>query len=239
MTSFERSIQESKFTQGEAEETIEEWSDGIEQEISNADRICEQLSKRLEEMKSEEQAKHHQDAMELEKQLLDQKLEAIIKQNETALKPSSAARLPKLSITKFAGTPLDWVRFEGQFNAMVDSQDVHAVTKFSHLKELVEPRIRSALDCLPFTEEGYARALKYLKDKYGHPNEVAGSYVINLLELAPITERDVAKVNKFYEKLLFKYQFIFKYKLRLIIKQYHFVTTTILSRAWNSLYIIV
>ena len=62
---------------------------------------------------------------------------------------------------------------------------------------------KSAESSIPFTEEGYARALKYLKDKYGHPNEVAGSYVINLLELAPITERDVAKINKFYEKLLF------------------------------------
>ena len=197
------SIQELKFAQGETEENIEEWSDQIELEITNADRSCERLSKRLEEMKFEEDARHHENAMLLEKQILAQKLEAVLKQKEIADKSSPAAKLPKVSITKFNGTSLDWVRFEGQFNAMLDSQDVHAVTKFSHLKELVEPRIRNALDCLPFTAEGYVRAWKYLKDKYGHPNEVAGAYVINLLELAPITERDVAKIHKFYESLLF------------------------------------
>ncbi|CAB4006296.1 Hypothetical predicted protein [Paramuricea clavata] len=37
---------------------------------------------------------------------------------------------------------------------MVDSLNVPAITKFSHLQELVEPHIRSAIDCLPFTDEG-------------------------------------------------------------------------------------
>ena len=45
--------------------------------------------------------------------------------------------------------------------------------------------------------------MKFLQGKYGHPNEVAGTYVINLLELAPITERDATKIHHFYEKLLF------------------------------------
>ena len=106
--------------------------------------------------------------MELGKQLLNQKFEAVLKQKELAEKSPLTVKLPKISITKFNGTPLDWVCFEGQFNAMVDSRG----TKFSHLKELVEPRIQSALDCLPFTEEGYVRTLKFLQDKYGHPSEV-------------------------------------------------------------------
>ena len=45
--------------------------------------------------------------------------------------------------------------------------------------------------------------MKFLQGKYGHPNAVAGAYVINLLELAPITERDATKIHHFYEKLLF------------------------------------
>ena len=185
------SIQETKFAQGETEESIEEWSAEIDAKLSVADENCRELSECLKEMETRaqeaEQAKNHEKSMELEKQLLEQKLEAALKQKEIAEKSPMTAKLPKISITKFNGTALDWVRFEGQFNAMVHSQSVHAVTKFSHLKELVEPRVRSALDCLPFTEEGYGRALKYLQEKYGHPNEVAGAYVINLLELAPIT----------------------------------------------------
>ena len=70
------------------------------------------------------------------------------------------------------------------------------ITKFSHLKELVEPQIRSAIDCLPFTDEG-------LKEKYGHPSEVAGAYLTNIIELPFVSERDVPKLHKFYEQLLF------------------------------------
>ena len=86
---------------------------------------------------------------------------------------------------------------------MVDSQSVPAVTKFSHLKELLVPRVHQAIDGLPFTEEGYEHAKKYLREKYGHPDEVTGVYVINLLEMPMITERNVAKVHQFYKKLLF------------------------------------
>lgn len=92
--------------------------------------------------------------MMFEKQLLEQKLEAAAKTKRLA---EGTVRLPKLNITKFNGKPHDWVRFSGQFDAMVDSINVPAaaITKFSHLKELVEPHIRSAIDCLSFTDEGY------------------------------------------------------------------------------------
>ena len=55
---------------------------------------------------------------------------------------------------------------------MVDSQNVPPVTKFSHLKELLVSRVLSAIDGLPFNEEGYQRAQKYLREKYGHPEEI-------------------------------------------------------------------
>ena len=64
--------------------------------------------------------------------------------------------------------------------------------------------IRSVIDGLPFNKEGYLHAIKYLFDKYAHLDEIAGVYVINLLEMPVVTERDVARTNKFYEKLLFQ-----------------------------------
>ena len=199
-------IEEYKFAQNEPEEDIGQWSAGIEKELALADESCVKLTKFLNEIevrvKEAERTQRQEETMEFEKRLLEQKLQAEKEKRELS-EQSSNVSLPKIKITKFNGTPSDWVRFEGQFNAMVNSLRVPAITKFSHLKELVEPRVRSALDCLPFTEEGYGRALKYLKEKYGHPNEVAGSYVINLLELPCLVERDVAKIHNFYERLLF------------------------------------
>ena len=123
--------------------------------------------------------------MKYDKQLLEQKLEATLKERELTENP---AKLPKLNRTRFNDKPHDWVRFKGQFSTMVDSQNVSPITTFSHLKELVEPHIRRVIDCLPFTEEGYKRGFKYLKEKYGHPSEVAGSYIDNIIELPSITK---------------------------------------------------
>lgn len=64
-------------------------------------------------------------------------------------------------------------------------------------------KVRQAIDGLPFNEEGYECAKKYLREKYGHPDEVVGAYVINLVEMPTITERNVAKVHQLYERLLF------------------------------------
>ena len=199
-------IQETKFSQGESEEQVETWSEEIEQDLRLADDCANKLQKSYDQIVKEERDHDQEDMrerdLEHEKQLLNQKLQAALKQKELEENKSSV-KLPKLSITPFSGTVINWVRFENQFSAMVDSQSIPAVTKFSHLKELLVPRVRQAIDGLPFTEEGYERAKKYLMEKYGHPDEVAGAYVINLLEMPMITERNEAKVHQFYEKLLF------------------------------------
>ena len=198
------SIEEAKFAQSESDESIEQWSTEIENQIALADKCTQKLAdfvKTIDQRAKEVELKHTQEqTMQFEKQLLEQKLEAALKEKKIAEK---TVRLPKLSITRFNGKPHDWVRFKGQFEAMVDSQSVPPITKFSHLKELVEPSIRTAIDCLPFTDEGYTRVFKYLEDKYGHLSEVAGSYVVSLLELSTISERDVSKIHRFYEQLLF------------------------------------
>ena len=134
------SIQEAKFIQGETEEGVESWSEDVEIHLSRADESVAKLGACVKEIDTEtsdhEREHRHGKAMELEKQLLDQKLEAAIKQNEISAK-TAAVKLPKLTITPFNGTAIDWVRFESQLSAMINSQSVSAVAKFSHLKELL------------------------------------------------------------------------------------------------------
>ena len=119
------SIEELKFSAGESEETVTTWSQEIAQQLSYADKACAELSKCAkvidDEFKAAEEAKRQETVIGFEKQLIQQKLEAELKQKELSVKSSAAVKLPKLTITKFNGTPLDWVRFEGQFNAMVDT----------------------------------------------------------------------------------------------------------------------
>ncbi len=60
-------------------------------------------------------------------------------------------KLPKLVITKFKGVPTDWLRIWNQFETEIDSEAISKVTKFSYLKELLEPKLRVTIDALPFT----------------------------------------------------------------------------------------
>ena len=109
-------------------------------------------------------------------------------------------------ITKFNGTPLDWLLFRNQFEAEIDKADVVAITKFSYLKELVDPKVRSTIDGLPFTAEGYERAKNIFKTKYGDNSEIVNAYIQNISYLPVIQEINASKIHDFYAKLLFNVQ---------------------------------
>ena len=90
----------------------------------------------------------------------------------TTSRKAANTKLPKLVITKFSGTHVDWLRFWNQFEAEIDTAQISAVTKFSYLKELLEKKVRVNVDGLPFNSEGYERAKKILKTKYGKASEI-------------------------------------------------------------------
>jgi len=119
---------------------------------------------------------------------------------------SKAAKLPKLVITKFNGTLQDWLRFWNQFEAEIDKSQVASVTKFSYLKELVEPKVRSTIDGVPFCTEGCERAKSILKSKHGKPCEIVHAYVQNIMSLPTITGSQPKKVHEFYEILVYNGQ---------------------------------
>ena len=81
-----------------------------------------------------------------------------------------------------------------------------AVTKFSYLKELVNPKVKTSIDGLPFTTEGYQRAKSILQSKYGQTSEIVNMYVQNIIALPVITGSHPKKIHEFYEKFLFNVQ---------------------------------
>jgi len=122
-----------------------------------------------------------------------------------------SAKLPKLSITVFNGTLLDWHRFWSQFSTQIDERkSISSVTKLSYLRELISPKSRIIIDGLPFTTEGYARAKAILCEKYGRDCEVSNAHIQAILSLPTITTHgrgnpgfaELSKVHEFYEKLL-------------------------------------
>lgn len=127
-----------------------------------------------------------------------------LKENLKGMTSHKAAntKLPKLVITKFNGTHVDWLRFWNQFEAEIDTAQIPAVTKFSYLKELLEKKVCVNVDGLPFNSEGYERVKNILKTKYGKKSEIINAYVQAILASPHITGSQPAKIYDFYERLL-------------------------------------
>ena len=90
---------------------------------------------------------------------------------------SSAAKLPKLKITPFNGTPTDWVRFENMFLTLVHEKASIAEEKYGFLLEMVSPKVREKIANLKPGEVGFKIAWERLKSEYGHPKHVINAHM--------------------------------------------------------------
>ena len=213
-------IQELKLEQEENMEEIEKWTSKHEAEVQEYDAPIEELQNRIMEQKQRESQERKAEVDQLEeerlqqryneerkleimkfevRQTLEKKAEMSIERNvrENPVK----VKLPKLIISKFEGTNLDWLRFWSQFEMEIDRADITTVSKFSYLKELVIPKVRPLVDGLPFNTEGQERAKAILKAKFGKPSKVTNAHIQCIMSLPIITPSNVIKIHDFYEKL--------------------------------------
>ena len=197
------------------------WSEEIESKIAMVDEDVDRLAAFLTETEQRETEKARQEQLEFEKELIERKFkyhkeleekdqqDSISAESQDAKQTqgtSTAAKLPKLTITKFDGTFLDWNRFWGQFSEAIDKTGMVAITKFSYLKEFVDLKVRKTIDGLPFTAEGYNRAKSILIDRYGKESEIVKAYVQNILDLPRIKGTNPQKIHQFYEQLRYNVQ---------------------------------
>ena len=150
-------------------------------------------------------ARQRQEQLEFEKEQLE--LKAKYQNDHGATKVTKTqVKLPKLVLTKFNGKLENWLSFWNTFEVEVDSADLPAVTKFSYLKEMIEPKVRLAIDGLPLTSEGYERSKNILKSTYGKTSEIINAYVESIQKLPVIFGSNPAKIYNFYRTLQFNVQ---------------------------------
>ena len=94
---------------------------------------------------------------------------------------SNTAKLPKLKITPFKGTPTDWVRFENMFVTQVDNRSISPEEKFGYLLEMVSANFRARFANLKPGEEGYKVAWKRLKAEYGQDKLVVNAHLEEIM----------------------------------------------------------
>ena len=215
-------MQELKLEKGEELDEIREWSSTIEGKLVDFEGAISELKRLEKEIKSDElkgqeeltaetKRKQFEEELKFEQEKFERRLqhEKALAENKKshlsdfgATKSITTTKLHKLVITKFNGQHTDWLRFWGQFKAEIEESEVSQVTKFSYLKELVEPKVRSCIDGLPFNSEGYERAKNILETKYGKNSEVINAHVQNIINLPTVQGTKPAKIHAFYETLL-------------------------------------
>ena len=66
----------------------------------------------------------------------------------------------------------------------------------------MDPKVRTSIDALPFSSEGYLRAKNILTTKYGKESEIINAHVSNIMSLPTIHGANPTKILVFYETLL-------------------------------------
>jgi hypothetical protein len=216
-----RAVEEQKIIAKESLEGINEWNIEINAKLAEADndvkRMKEWFESRQREQETrerEEQIKHetklHETRMKFQTELKIAKSQQN-EQGEAETKASYAsetttgiqARLPKLEIAEFDGSYMDWLRFWGQFEEIVDKTNVASTSKLAYLRGLLCKKVRKGIEALPFTAEGYNRAKSILKSTYGKESEVIKAYTKEIMELPHIPNVNVKRIHEFSEKLMY------------------------------------
>ena len=120
--------------------------DEVDLQVADLTRYLEEIGTKEKTQKLEEEeailAKRREDELQFEKLKLEQKSKLQSLDQPTAKSPSKGnVKMPKLVITKYDGTYEKWLSFWNKFEAEIDAADIAPVTKFAHLKELLESNV--------------------------------------------------------------------------------------------------
>ena len=130
-------------------EEIEERSDQLEESVRRfeepmtiiQDAINQWKEKKTIKNRKEEESKFAR-RMEEEKKIeeIRQKLQRSIRVSGGQPREKKV-KLPKLVISPFTGTHIDFFRFWNQFETQIDKSDLQCVTKLSYLNEVLVPKV--------------------------------------------------------------------------------------------------
>ena len=214
-------IEELKIAEDESPEQVEEWGKEFEARTEHYEQVVEsltnatatidndrekvktELAKQEEELRMKRRYEEEQRIEEMRLKMREQFSKKHADEKTPVAEGTDVkVKLPKLTITKFKGTSLDWMRFWNQFTAEIDSTKIAGVSKFSYLKELLDPKVKPLIDGLPFTSEGYERAKNILQTKFGKTSEVITAHVRGIMDLPTVNGSNPAKIHDFFEKLV-------------------------------------
>jgi hypothetical protein len=106
-----------------------------------------------------------------------------------SIPPQNICRIPKLSLSVFAGNPLQWQSFWDSFDAPVhNNPSLNGIQRFNHLKAQLVGEALQTIAGFPLTNSNYDQAIKLLRDRFGQPHNIVNAHMQALLEIPPPSE---------------------------------------------------
>ena len=148
------------------ETNLEEWGNKFRDTVARYDILMDEIKTKLRSFKEmEKQDATEQEERRIEQMMMEMQLYMKKKEEDKAIKSHCnvlKVKLPKLEITRFNGTHIDWDRFWNQCESKIDRPELPAVSKFSYLQEVISLKVRVIIDGLTFTNEVCIRAKNIL-----------------------------------------------------------------------------
>ena len=144
---------------------------------------------------------------------LRQEMQSIVFQIDSRLKievnppqsvaTSSYAKLPKLTLKTFSGSPLEFQAFWDSFEAAVHTNgSLEKIMKFNYLRSYLQEPALDAISGLSLTSENYDEAVGILQDQFGNKQLLITSNMEILLSLPTVTSiENIGKVREMYNKI--------------------------------------
>ena len=202
-------MQEVLLDAGEME-YLEEWSSVMEEKMARFDDTVDRLKSVISNVeKKEAKTKHEeniheemfrrrmQDELKIQEMKLQMNSKEYEKRDKIVNEERVNMKLPKLMITKFDGTSLDWFHFWNQFESEIDKTEIGPVRKLYYLKELLISRVRLLVYNLPFIFQGYSRAKSILLGNFGKSNEIAAAHIHCITSLPVVQNSHPNQIHDF------------------------------------------
>ena len=128
-------VQELMISESEESKAIDEFTTKIEEDMARFDGVVSELEKSVKQLNDGEQAKtrskvdqeqeenfrkRYEEEMRLEEMRMEMRKKYVDSEGKKSASESNKVKLPKLVISKFEGTALDWFRFWNQFETEID-----------------------------------------------------------------------------------------------------------------------
>ena len=153
--SCKRLVESEKLEKSEEVETINNWNNEIDNQLEKADIEVTKLENWISEKERADEIVAQEVRFDAERKMHEKRLEMhaefTAKQSNSVIVTQSqeceeftaktAAKLPKLVISNFDGSYMNWPKFWGQFTEAIDKSSIAPITKFTYLLELLEPQI--------------------------------------------------------------------------------------------------